>query len=208
MVRTSDFESDYASSSLASPSNSVLINTQEVNTHKRESMRIKISGVRGKGKIADLKEAVEFFSFFLLKESVFNQLSINIKVLPECENDNQGLCIPKELDKIGKNPRKFEILIKKHKDFADIIKTLAHEMVHVKQFAKGELGHEMSFVSKGNSITSTSTYWKGRYWRPKHVEDEYWDAPWEIEAHGREVGLYKKWKEYCDMKKYANIRNL
>ena len=43
--------------------------------------------------------------------------------------------------------------------------TLAHEMVHVKQFARNELD-------------SALTVWKGK----DHTKTEYWDAPWEKEA--------------------------
>ena len=43
--------------------------------------------------------------------------------------------------------------------------TLAHEMVHVKQFARNELD-------------SALTVWKGK----DHTNTEYWDQPWEREA--------------------------
>ena len=50
--------------------------------------------------------------------------------------------------------------------FANWLSTLAHEMVHVKQFAKGELD-------------SALTQWKSN----KYCENiDYWDQPWEKEA--------------------------
>lgn len=50
--------------------------------------------------------------------------------------------------------------------FTNWLSTLAHEMVHVKQFAKGELD-------------SALTQWKSN----KYCENiEYWDQPWEKEA--------------------------
>jgi hypothetical protein len=33
----------------------------------------------------------------------------------------------------------------------------------------------------------------GKVWKPNGKEDHYFDSPWEIEAFGREVGLYQKW---------------
>jgi hypothetical protein len=57
------------------------------------------------------------------------------------------------------------------------METVAHEMVHVKQYAKGEL---------------TEQSWQGKLINPKQ---EYWDQPWEIEAHGREVGLFIQWAQ-------------
>ena len=65
---------------------------------------------------------------------------------------------------------------------------LAHEMVHVKQYAKRELTY--------NSRKKLSRF-KGQAY-----EDNinYWDQPWEIEAFGRELGLYVQFK-YSEKKK-------
>jgi hypothetical protein len=54
-------------------------------------------------------------------------------------------------------------------------------MVHVKQYAKGEL----KFHERGNMVT---------FQREQYHGDEYWESLWEIEAYGREVGLYQKFK--------------
>jgi len=53
----------------------------------------------------------------------------------------------------------------------DMLTTLAHELVHVKQYECGEL--------------------------TQNSEDNipYWDKPSEIEAYGREVGLFVTWAE-------------
>ena len=65
----------------------------------------------------------------------------------------------------------------------DLITALFHEMVHVKQYAQGELYE---------SVKQGKHRWQGK-WLPK--DPEYWDRPWEIEAHGREVGLFVRWAE-------------
>lgn len=49
--------------------------------------------------------------------------------------------------------------------YSNWICTLAHEMVHVKQFARGELNQSL-------------TQWKTE----DHTNTEYWDQPWEVEA--------------------------
>jgi hypothetical protein len=63
--------------------------------------------------------------------------------------------------------------------------TLAHEVVHVKQYATGELRDYRKRYHR--------TRWQGK------VVDEhevyYYDLPWEIEAHGREGGMYIRWQE-------------
>ena len=59
-----------------------------------------------------------------------------------------------------------------------ILQNFAHEMVHVKQWARGELKD----VMRGYSLCK----WKGELVDTEKVE--YYDTPWEIEAFGREYG--------------------
>ena len=68
-----------------------------------------------------------------------------------------------------------------------MLETVAHEMVHVKQFARNEL-YEPS--------AKQGSRWNGKWFSPRQkcVKD-YWDQPWEIEAHGRECGLFVRWAE-------------
>lgn len=65
----------------------------------------------------------------------------------------------------------YEIDIKRGLKLRDMLTTLAHELVHVKQYEAGELDHDAE------------------------RDIEYWDKPSEIEAHGREVGLFVRWAE-------------
>jgi hypothetical protein len=59
----------------------------------------------------------------------------------------------------------------------NIFETLAHEMVHVKQYVDGELN-------------DTMTTWRGKKVNADNIE--YWSQPWEIEALGKECGLITK----------------
>ena len=79
-----------------------------------------------------------------------------------------------------------------------MFKTLAHEMVHLKQYAKNELGKEFSLTTKGG--VKIMTRWKNELWKAKTKECPYWDSPWEIEAYGREVGLYRRWVDHVEKK--------
>ena len=85
-----------------------------------------------------------------------------------------GYCL--ELD----TNREFELEIDKTQPMRRMLETVAHEMVHVKQFARRELH-------------PSTDEWYGKTYNPKKVS--YWDLPWEIEAHGREVGLFIRWCE-------------
>ena len=96
---------------------------------------------------------------------------------------NIDINLKKNLDACGYavsfSKREFELEIQKTQSLRRLLETVAHEMVHVKQYARGEL-------------TDTHGAWKGQ---PVDPETEYWDLPWEIEAHGREVGLFIRWAQ-------------
>ena len=61
--------------------------------------------------------------------------------------------------------------------FVEILKTLAHELVHVKQYVMGEL-----------TWRDAGLLYKGINHDPENLM-EYFELPYEIEAYGREKGL-------------------
>ena len=58
----------------------------------------------------------------------------------------------------------------------EMLKTIAHEMIHCSQYARGELNEEM-------------TYWRGR--KVNSDEIPYFEQPWEIEAESKGIQLYE-----------------
>jgi hypothetical protein len=79
-----------------------------------------------------------------------------------------GLCSKLSDDMIA-------VMLYSRLDTTQLMTTLAHEMVHVKQFAKGQ--YRTGLNRKGDT-----TY----YWMGKKVNKPYLDRPWEIEAYSRE----------------------
>jgi hypothetical protein len=135
---------------------------------------------------AELREAAEFFADILMDPRMVRNLMIDIE--RDKKSDVQGECI----DEDGtRNPRWFTINLRGAADDDDLVKTLAHEMVHVKQHAKNELRSGVMVATKGGLAMRSK--WMGKIWKPRRKEDAYFDAPWEIEAYGKEVGLYQKW---------------
>ena len=82
-----------------------------------------------------------------------------------------------------RTPRDFVIRLDPGIDEVDLLKTVAHEMVHVKQIARSELAELIR--------TPYYRFHKDYY----HKSTDYFDKPWEIEAHGREEGLVVRWLE-------------
>ena len=100
--------------------------------------------------------------------------SLDIEVKLTAPQGAMGYCL--ETD----NNRTFEIELDRKLTLRKLMETLAHEMVHVKQYARREFHPSYNM-------------WRGKTYNPEKVS--YWDLPWEIEAHGREVGLFVRWAE-------------
>jgi hypothetical protein len=128
-----------------------------------------------------LKMATHFYASRLMSDRLSNSLEINVNVIKDfyAQNKILGEAFPKGDE--SKNKKQFVINLEWNKIGKKLLQCLAHEMVHVKQYAKGEL----KFHERGNLVT---------FQREQYQGDEYWESLWEIEAYGREVGLYQKFK--------------
>ena len=111
---------------------------------------------------------------FCIKTLMPRMKTLDITIKLTNPNGAMGYCL--ELD----NNRTFEIEADKKLRLRKLLETIAHEMVHVKPYARREL----------HPVNET---WCGKTYNPKKVS--YWDLPWEIEAHGREAGLFVRWAE-------------
>jgi len=134
------------------------------------------------------KELLEQFTLWagykLLGSRLADNCSITVQ-LKKCKKKDEilGSCIGTDELLL---PRDFLIILEKEQTPKLLIQTLAHEMTHVKQFALGEL----KYPKRNLALTK----WLGETIRDGDID--YWDMPWEIEAHGREVGLYMQFIEY------------
>lgn len=84
-------------------------------------------------------------------------------------------------------PRNFTITMTNKFEILRSLMIVAYEMVHIKQHAKQEL----AFCGR-----TGLPKWQGI--RAKNDTVDYWDLPWEIEAHGREKGLVYQWANECN----------
>lgn len=67
---------------------------------------------------------------------------------------------------------------------SQLITSIAHEMIHVKQLARGTLVFSMK---RGKEIA---------IWRGKKVDVPYLERPWEIEAYGKQEILARRFNEF------------
>ena len=78
--------------------------------------------------------------------------------------------------------RKFELTISTEVESTkDILLCIGHELVHAKQYLKGEL------VDLPNDFVK----WKGEIFKYHEYGEGYWMSGWEIEAYGYELALYE-----------------
>ena len=149
--------------------------------------------------IALLRRFTNFVLNKFVRKSTLDKTFVHIKIMSKEELANSeeypemhksiALCSYEDI-KNGK--RKFTVILvssrlnnrakKSWLRNKTLMRDLAHELVHVKQYLNGEM---FGFVSG-------DIRYKGEIFTAQHMNDEenYYNTPWEIEAYGREQGLY------------------
>lgn len=123
-----------------------------------------------------IRRACYFYANELMSKRLVETITLRVTFDPRI--DCLG-CASVAATNDGAKPRKFDIRLHPHKDAADILETLAHEMVHVRQYARGHLNESLS-------------RWKGIKIDTHHTHDYF--SPWEKEAMSLEEGLLYKFK--------------
>ena len=128
------------------------------------------------------KSIIDFCANKLMSKRLANSLIIKLHFTPLYEKHKQmGNCIWED---DSYRPKEFFLEIDPGARLRRVLESICHEMVHVKQFAKGEMrdlagADRVSFLGQKYDLSA----------------DEYFERPWEIEAHGRELGLFIRWAE-------------
>ena len=138
-------------------------------------MNIEFVKVRRKKNRLLMIEAIELFAFTLLHPRTVEVLDIIVEMKDLGHAD--GYC---GWEDSNINPRSFTIELDKKLAGSELIKTIAHEMVHLKQFAKGELKERFK-----------PTYC--HIWHGDIVDvglDNFYEVPWEVEAREMEEDLF------------------
>lgn len=116
-----------------------------------------------------LRGAVEFYARHLLSAQMMRYITIDIKLSRSLAVD--GFSSPHEDDE---KMRHFVVELNSALAQEQQLLTLAHEMIHVRQYVTKQL-------------SACGTKWMGK----KYHIDSYDDAPWEIEAFQQEQRLFE-----------------
>lgn len=125
------------------------------------------------------KKALNFFAEKLFSSQMIPNLHVRVKFISN-SSDYGSICID-GYNQVGK-PRIFIMEIAKEDNIKTQIRTMAHEMVHMRQFVRGEINEEL-------------TKWKSRKVNSDVVP--YRELPWEIEACRLGDKMYNEYLETC-----------
>lgn len=135
-----------------------------------------------------------------VRKSIIRKTNITIRVIDEAQCDDdvdiedlkryKAWCT---YDKVVDGKKYFTIIInkksinknakKQYVRLKGLLIDLGHELVHVKQYLNSEI-----FDYKSGDVRYKGSYFDSSY---QENEELYYDSPWEVEAYGREWGLYK-----------------
>ena len=143
-------------------------------------MNLKITGTTSDSLKAKIESCVRFCATQQLGDKTAKRLNIWVRVSKNLIKYENALGLASAEDNRHKC-RNFEIRLDSNAAPRDILQTLCHEMIHVKQFATGEF--KMGWAK---------SRWQGR--SIVHDMLEYKQLPWEAEAFGNEKKLYRAWR--------------
>lgn len=132
-------------------------------------MEIKVEGSRRN------RKWVEYLLPSMLKQLNLQNCrkGLLIRIYDECE-DNAGITLD-----LTQATGCYLIVIKPGRSLEQIGLTLAHEMVHVKQMAKGQL----------RTVKTGANTWAGKRYSK---DTNYLDRPWEVEAFSRQELILRR----------------
>ena len=131
-----------------------------------------------------VQRASQFYAEQLFPKQLLRHIVVSIKFNKHL--DAFGYTSVEKRNSKGK-AREFLIELHPYITGKEILKTLAHEFVHVKQYVYEELNEEQ-------------TQWQGKPFDSDAVD--YYELPWEIEAYGREAGI---WNNFAKKEALWNV---
>lgn len=143
-------------------------------------MKVSIKGKNPKISKEEIRYATRWMASLILSKKMMGNVSVVVDFVSERGLKGSTECLDADY-----KPRNFKINVDPELSRRNQLLTLAHELVHVKQFAMGEMRY--------------TRYTELIKWHKQTIHNEqteYWDLPWEIEAFGREFGMYIRYVDH------------
>lgn len=146
-------------------------------------MQVKVLGRCSRVSKKLIRQAVQYYAELIMSSRLRQNLVIQVEfkhlwILEHCIG---GAYPALECDP---RPRDFILEVNSEMSKRRILMTIAHEMVHIKQYATGQL----KYYVKANKIR-----WEDMLFDNEHEvksDKNYWFSPWELLANGYEPGMY------------------
>ena len=130
------------------------------------------------GKInSTMRQALEYYAYRLFTHQLSRHIEVKVTQRKNL-GPLHGQVGIEDYNVLGQ-PRSFEIELRASDSLEEKLKTLGHEMCHVRQYCRGELNEQ------------------GNRWRGRSIDIDstpYFDLPWEKEAEELGIQLYKDYK--------------
>jgi len=138
-----------------------------------------------------VRNAARWMVCDLMNHRLSDTLTIRIKLVKDLLKSEciYGDC---EWTDDNRRPKEFTVRLYAGLSRKRTLKTLAHELIHVKQFARREL---YDHIMNADLVT-----WKGQ--RVDSQQVSYEDHPWEKEAYEMEKPLLNRWAQATGNDKY------
>lgn len=155
-------------------------------------MRVYVSGDEPSDKKVDfalLENATKFMIERLFHHDDAVHVVSNLEVYVDvqrglCERtSNDGLMYA--INRPEGAPIEFEVYVDADLSFELFLKSLGHELAHVRQYALGQLSCKGEVFRWNGMVVDINAY-------------DYYDLPWEISAHGSEFGLYARFIKHME----------
>ena len=147
-------------------------------------MKIKISHCDDLDMRTQLRETIKFIMPKLLKNNqrLLDKISITVKVDNNLTRKQKawGLCYWTDN---RHRPRKFVVIMDDTQNYPSFMKTLIHELVHVKQYVIGDLKDFCSGAAK----------WKKNVYEMDPDDPDFLNSPWEKEAYKVSQDMYLRY---------------
>ena len=146
-------------------------------------MEINISNKPARIDRKEIVAAARFYAQRLMRAQLVENLTVDIEFMDLRVFHCEAQC---NWEDRNVRPRHFTIALDRSMGRRRVLVNLAHEMVHVKQHATDE--------SRDDLKNSNLHVWQGKVIDSDQLD--YFDLPWEIEAFGREHGLYRRFLQH------------
>lgn len=167
-----------------------MVSDKTVLSYRKNTANIKIYG-NTKNRRKTIRKATQWMISYVMGDRLANNVSVDISFFSDMKLSSHG-----EMWWIDTNsrPRYFEIVLNRNLSDRQLLKTLAHEVIHVNQYVTGDL---KDFVC----VKSQHSKWKKRYIKTDGVgRIPYRQLPWEIEAFRDQNALFTRWKDNFGIK--------